>query len=116
MTSCSTEEQCLEDITKGDTLKFDLEFYNTDATEKDISGKAMIFSMISTDDKKHHAVKYKIIFPENEKSSHGKAHVKIPPVETIKLVADTEYKFYFKYIESLEDIETLGSGLVQVVS
>lgn len=116
MTSCSTEEQCLEDITIGDTLKFDLEFYNPDATEKDISGKAMIFSLTTTDDKKHTVVKHKTIFPEDKESLHGKAHLRIPPSESSKLVADAEYKFAFKYVESLEDIETLGSGLVQVVS
>ena len=113
MTSCSTEKQCLKDIIVGDTLEYELEFYNPDATEKDISEKTMLFILNATNGK--HSFEHRTVFPKNEQSQHGKGVIKVLPDDTKKLLADTEYTFAFKYVESTDDIETVGSGLVQVV-
>ncbi len=116
MTTCNTEEQCLDDITVGDTLKFDFEFSNPDMTEKDISGKELIFILTRNEEKGKEDLHYTETFPENKKSTHGKGHMDVPPSKTEHLLPDTEYKFKFKFVEGPKDVETLGSGLVQVVS
>ncbi len=116
MSACSTEEQCLEDITVGDKVRFDFEFYNPDATEKDISGMSMVFTMNRNEDKGAQDLKFEITFPEDSKSQHGKGQMVVPAIATKKLKDDTEYKFKFRFHEDSVGPETLGSGLVQVVS
>lgn len=112
-----TEQEDLNSVYPGRTLRFEFLFQNDDETPMDISGKKIWFTAkINNTDKNpgDNDIQASHIFPNDANSIIGIGFMKISPLKTKVLIPGRDM-FYDFTLVSEDDVDTLGSGQFMVL-
>lgn len=112
------EQEDLNAVYPGRTLRFEFEFKYEDGTPMDVSGKTIWFTakINNTDEKPgDNDIQASKLFPSDADSAAGIGSMQIPPRLTKALIPGRNMFYDFTLVGGVNDIDTLGSGQFMVL-